>query len=223
VRDLLLGRPADAVAAFESRPATESAADFAVRVAGDLGASQLAIQGPPGAGTTHTGARMIAELASQGRKVGSVATGHKVIRKLLVDAAAAAVVRGVGMPAAHKCDEGDFTSCADVEALADNPEALAFIRQPGGRVLGGTAWLWARGEFRESVDVRFVDEAGQMSLANVLAVSEAARSVVLLGDPQQLDQPQRASHPEGADASALEHLLAGHQTIPAGKGLFLPI
>jgi superfamily I DNA and/or RNA helicase len=54
--------------------------------------------------------------------------------------------------------------------------------------------------------VLFVDEAGQMSLANVLAASQAARSVVLLGDPQQLDQPQRGSHPKGVDVSALEHM-----------------
>jgi uncharacterized protein len=73
----------------------------------------------------------------------------------------------------------------------------------------------------EALDVLFVDEAGQMSLANVLAVAQAAKSVVLLGDPQQLDQPLRGSHPEGADVSALEHLLAGAKTIPPEKGLFL--
>ena len=66
-------------------------------------------------------------------------------------------------------------------------------------VLGGTAWLWARPEFAKAVDVLFVDEAGQMSLANVLAVSHAAKSVVLLGDPQQLEQPQKGSHPEGVE------------------------
>jgi uncharacterized protein len=37
-----------------------------------------------------------------------------------------------------------------------------------------------------------------------------ARTVVLLGDPQQLDQPMQGSHPEGADTSALHHLLDGH-------------
>jgi uncharacterized protein len=73
------------------------------------------------------------------------------------------------------------------------------------------------------VDVLFVDEAGQMSLANVLAVSGAARNVVLLGDPQQLDQPQKGTHPEGVNVSALEHLLGEHQTIPADRGLFLPL
>ena len=73
------------------------------------------------------------------------------------------------------------------------------------------------------MDVLFVDEAGQMSLANVLAVSGAANSIVLLGDPQQLDQPQKGSHPDGVNASALEHILGAHQTIPADRGIFLPV
>jgi superfamily I DNA and/or RNA helicase len=71
------------------------------------------------------------------------------------------------------------------------------------------------------VDVLFVDEAAQMSLANVLAVSQGAKSVVLLGDPQQLEQPMQGSHPDGTNVSALDHLLGGHATIPADRGLFL--
>jgi uncharacterized protein len=74
---------------------------------------------------------------------------------------------------------------------------------------------------RDTVDVLFVDEAGQMSLANVIAVSTAARSVVLLGDPQQLDQPTQGSHPLGAGVSALEHVLDGQPTIDPSRGLFL--
>src|SRR5262249_46627968 len=86
----------------------------------------------------------------------------------------------------------------------------------------GTAWEWAREDYAGAVDVLFVDEAGQMSLANVLAVSQAAGSVVLLGDPQQLEQPQQGSHPEGTGVSALDHILQGHQTIPPDRGIFLP-
>ena len=67
----------------------------------------------------------------------------------------------------------------------------------------------------------FFSQAGQMSLANVLAVSQAAKNVVLLGDPQQLEQPVKGSHPDGAEVSALEHLLAGQKTISPDKGLFL--
>jgi superfamily I DNA and/or RNA helicase len=88
-------------------------------------------------------------------------------------------------------------------------------------VIAGTGWLWAREQFAGSIDVLFVDEAGQMSLANALAVAQAAKNLVLLGDPQQLDQPLKGSHPDGADVSALEHLLDGTRTIGADRGLFL--
>jgi uncharacterized protein len=73
------------------------------------------------------------------------------------------------------------------------------------------------------VDVLFVDEAGQLSLANTLAAAQSASSIVLLGDPQQLEQPQKGSHPPGVDVSALDHILQGHQTMPAEHGLFLPV
>ena len=85
----------------------------------------------------------------------------------------------------------------------------------------GTAWLWARAELKGSVDVLFIDEAGQMSLADVLAVSQAATSLVLLGDPQQLEQPIQGSHPDGTAVAALTHLLAGKPTLARESGLFL--
>src|SRR5207302_8352690 len=88
-------------------------------------------------------------------------------------------------------------------------------------VAAGTAWLWARSGLAGSVDTLFVDEAGQLSLANVLAVAGAARNLILLGDPQQLAQPSHATHPPGAGASALEHLLAGRATMPAAAGPLL--
>ena len=66
-----------------------------------------------------------------------------------------------------------------------------------------------------------VDEAGQLSLANAVAVSPAARNLVLLGDPQQLDQPLQGTHPPGAEASALGHVLGKDSTMPADRGLFL--
>jgi uncharacterized protein len=81
--------------------------------------------------------------------------------------------------------------------------------------------MWSRPEFVEAVDVLFVDEAGQMSLANVLAIAPSARSLVLLGDPQQLEQPIQGFHPPGTAVSALEHVLGGAATIPSDRGLFL--
>ena len=86
---------------------------------------------------------------------------------------------------------------------------------------GGTAWLWSREEMAGAVDVLVIDEAGQMSLANTLAVCQAARSLVLLGDPRQLDQPIQGVHPPGADVSALGHLLGGSATVDPSRGVFL--
>src|SRR5690606_11790994 len=99
-----------------------------------------------------------------------------------------------------------------------NEKALAAIGT-SCQVVAGTAWLWSRPDAFEAVDTLFVDEAAQMSLANVLAVSQAGRALVLLGDPQQLEQPIQGSHPEGTDVSALEHLLGGAATIGNEQGL----
>jgi uncharacterized protein len=71
------------------------------------------------------------------------------------------------------------------------------------------------------VDVLFVDEAGQMSLADVLAVSQSAKSVVLLGDPRHLEQPLQGTHPPGVAVSALQHILDTHETMPSDRGLFM--
>ena len=108
----------------------------------------------------------------------------------------------------------------DLQFVTDNAETLEAL-EAGCHLAGGTAWLWARPEFNEAVDVLFVDEAAQMCLANVLAVSQAARNVVLLGDPRQLEQPIQGSHPEGTEVSALDHILGTHATIPPDRGLFL--
>jgi Protein of unknown function (DUF2813) len=86
-----------------------------------------------------------------------------------------------------------------------NEDLFAALSGGAASVGGGTAWLWSRPDAFETVDVLFVDEAAQMALANVLAVSQAAKAVVLIGDPQQLDQPMQGSHPEGTDVSALDH------------------
>lgn len=171
--------------------------------------SVLPIQGPPGAGKTFTGARMICELVNCGKKVGITAVGHKVIRKLLDGVLEAAHEMNVaGVTCAHRM-EGDGSGTGPVREIGTNDEALRDLQRGAIKVLGGTPWLWSRADLMESVDVLFVDEAGQMSLANVLACAPAGRSLVLLGDPQQLEQPQKGSHPEGSDISALAHLLDG--------------
>ena len=86
--------------------------------------------------------------------------------------------------------------------------------------MGGTAWLWASSESQESVDILMVDEAGQFAIANVLAVTQAAQSLVLLVDPQQLEQPTKGSHPDGVGLSALQLVLGASETMPLGAAFF---
>src|SRR6202051_4986170 len=153
-----------------------------------------------------------------GRKVGTTATSHKVIRRLLDEVVKAGAELGVSLRCIQKTgdgEDGDSITCTD-----SNDEVFASLGS-GCQVAAGTAWLWGRREAFESVDVLFVDEAAQMSLANVLAVSQASLSLVLLGDPRQLDQPTQGTHPEGTGVSALDYILNGRLTIGPEQGLFL--
>jgi uncharacterized protein len=219
---LLAARPRLRTGSFVMGP-EETAVDFAVRAVSDLDRTVLAIQGPPGSGKTYSGARMICALIAQGRTVGITATGHKVIRNLLEAVSKEAARCGAVVRLAQKTeDDGLSAASAGITILDDNAQALSALQSGTANVVGGTAWLWARPEMQGAVDVLFVDEAGQMSLANVLAVTGAAGSIVLLGDPQQLDQPQKGTHPDGVGASALEHILGGLRTVPADRGIFLP-
>jgi superfamily I DNA and/or RNA helicase len=182
--------------------------------------SLLPIQGPPGSGKTYSGARMITELVRGGKRVGITAVSHKVISKLLQGACEAARKTGLQLRAAQKANDDD--GCADpMVRQLNNKEIPEALTSNALKVLAGTPWLWARQDAVGSIDVLFVDEAGQMSLADVLAISRAANSVVMLGDPQQLNQPQQGVHAPGVDVSALAHLLNGRATIDPEKGLFL--
>jgi predicted RecB family nuclease len=221
-RDLLLRSPPRLIAGQRLKmDPDETSLQAACRLGLALDRSLLPIQGPPGAGKTFTGARMICALVNQGKKVGITAVSHKVICKLLDEVIGAArEMNSAGVACGHRKEGADCDS-RPVHEFGTNEEALQSLQGGGVNVLGGTPWLWCREEFSDSVDVLFVDEAGQMSLANVLACAPAGKNLVLLGDPQQLEQPQSGHHPEGSDISALAHLLDGRRTISEGQGLFL--
>jgi predicted RecB family nuclease len=222
IRDLLLGRP-PRTAALEGEPLRrpgETDLDAAVRLALELDRTVLAIQGPPGSGKTYSGARMICRLIAAGKRVGITANSHKVIGNLLrevFDAAGDTVD-------AKAVQRGDAERILDDERVIlgkDNAFVRAQLDAGLANLAAGTSWLWASDAMANAVDVLFVDEAGQVALANVVAMAGAADSIVLLGDPQQLDQPLHGTHPPGADRSALAHVLDGDSTIRPDRGLFL--
>jgi uncharacterized protein len=220
-RDLLLGLAPRLRSGARLREHGEDTLAAARRLARDLDGGVLAIQGPPGAGKTYTGARMICELVRAGKRVGVSAVSHKVIRNLLEAARAAAEEEGIELDCIQKTGDEPRADSDRITEVTDNAAVRDALAAGTACVAGGTAWMWSREDFASAVDVLFVDEAGQMSLADVTAVAQAGRSLVLLGDPQQLEQPQQGSHPEGTNVSALEHLLQGAHTIPDDRGLFL--
>ncbi|HKQ80583.1 MAG TPA: TM0106 family RecB-like putative nuclease [Steroidobacteraceae bacterium] len=215
-RDLLLRR---SPVVSPVRHAGETTLAAATRLAPMLSSGVLPIQGPPGAGKTYTAARMICELVRARKKVGITANSHKVIRNLLNEVVKAADDLNVDISCVQKPGEPE-EDVHRIRFARKNEDVFAALAG-NCDVAGGTSWLWARKEAFESVDVLFVDEAAQMSLANVLAVAHACKTLILVGDPQQLEQPTKGSHPEGTDVSALHHMLGGKPTIEAEQGLFL--
>ncbi len=197
-------------------PLPQDDAGAARELVSQLDDSYLVVQGPPGSGKTWLGARLIVSLLAQGRRVGVAAMSHKSIHNLLHEVERVAREEGVefrGLKKGAKY-EGPFIETSDNQQRFSEPDEDVLL-------LAGTSWLFSREEMEGVVDTLFVDEAGQVSLADALAMATCARNLVLLGDPQQLAQVSQGTHPEGAAASALEHVLAGDDTIPPERGLFL--
>jgi len=222
-RDLLFGLPPRVGQWIDEDLCRAGETDLAAarRLALSLDHTTLAIQGPPGSGKTYAGARMICTLLAAGKRVGITGTSHKVIGNLLTAVLEAAAAEGVEVRPVQRGDPDQVLIDDRVTRGKDAADVRARLDDGRATLAAGTSWLWASTKMPEAVDVLFVDEAGQISLANVVAMARATDSLVLLGDPQQLDQPMKGSHPPGADRSALAHVLAGDATMPPTRGLFL--
>jgi uncharacterized protein len=195
--------------------------ESAVKHALAIDRSVLAVQGPPGTGKTHDGAGMIVALVRAGKRVGITANSHKVITNLLSHVCDAAREADVQLHAVQKNDDEDGSRDPLVRLTNDNDEVLRALTSGEANVAAGTHWLWSRPAMVGAVHVLFVDEAGQMSLANVLAAAPSCNGIALLGDPRQLDQPIKGVHPAGTAVSALGHILGDRVTLGTEQGLFL--
>ncbi len=222
-RDLLLRRPPrvgqpTGAALFE---AGEDVQDVARSLVMKLDESYLAIQGPPGSGKSTVGAQMIVDVVQAGKRVGVTAASHKVIGELLSKVAEIATARGVHVRIGQRTSGDEPATCDAATPYADAAGARDAILGGELDVLGATAWQWARTDMQASVDVLFIDEAGQFALADAIAVALGASNLVLLGDPQQLEQVVQGTHPPGVARPALGHVIDGARVMPAEYGLFL--
>ncbi|NNC95281.1 MAG: TM0106 family RecB-like putative nuclease [Chitinophagales bacterium] len=181
----------------------------------------LPIQGPPGTGKTFTAAHMICELVLSGKKVGITAQSHSVIRNLLQKLHE---VRSECYPdfdckivkqrkTGSTEEDNDWMSHMRTGDIKKNNEDI--------HVTAGTHWLWSSPEMQKSIDVLFIDEAGQFALADAIACAHATDSMVLLGDPQQLENVSTGVHPPEIQVSVLGYWLNEEKVINTGEGLFL--
>ncbi|MGZ8777375.1 MAG: TM0106 family RecB-like putative nuclease, partial [Mycobacterium sp.] len=218
VTDILLRRTPRTISGGGLPRGEEIAEDIAEVLAEallDLDSSYLAVHGPPGTGKTFTSAKVIARLVNKhALRIGVVAQSHAVVENLL------GCVIEAGVPPDRV---GKKKSAGAPWREVDEKDYAAFIAGTEGCVIGGTAWDFANSGRvpRLALDLLVVEEAGQYSLANTIAVAPSARNLLLLGDPQQLPQVSQGTHPEPVDTSALGWLIDGKHTLPAELGYFL--
>lgn len=225
VEDLLLRRPPrirGISAGTELIPSGDELVSATVDIIGNMDDTVLAIQGPPGTGKTYTAARAIARLVQLGYRIGVTANSHKAVLNLLHAVHKALPAECEDVPLYKVGGEVDdpLIQNGDIQHISESKKAASVICDQAV-VVGGTAWLFARDELQRRFDYLFVDEAGQFSLANAVAVGISTRNLILVGDQRQLAQPTLGSHPGESGMSALEYLLNGHETIPPELGVFL--
>jgi AAA domain len=179
----------------------------------------LPIQGPPGTGKTYISSHAILALIRMGKRVAVTSNSHKAIDNLLSAVAKQAREAGVELKAIKKITNGEGPDDPAIDVTSANDDA----RLEDYPLVGGTAWLFARSEHDQKFDYLFVDEAGQVSLANIVATGTAAQNIVLVGDPMQLAQPIQGVHPGHSGSSVLAYLLDGVSAMPADRGIFLPV
>ncbi len=188
----------------------------------NLNNSTLCIQGPPGSGKTFTAAHAIVALLQRNKTVGVSSNSHKAILKLMGEVAKVARQKGVALKAAKIGGDRDDPLLQNTAFQYWGTAKDLFLGGAAAfNLIGGTAWAFSIPEAVDTLDYLFVDEAGQVSVANLVGMAPSTNSIVLIGDQMQLAQPIQGAHPGESGKSLLEYLLQDHQTIPEDFGIFL--
>jgi predicted RecB family nuclease len=187
----------------------------------DLNESYLIIQGPPGTGKSYTSSQIIKQLVQDNPdiKIAISSNSHKAIDGLLISVAKE--LKGK-IPLYKKLSSGNLSE-EMLELGIENSGKAKTKREKklqSSYITAGTVYAMM-GE--DPVDYLFIDEAGQVSLANLFIMSLIAKNIIIIGDQQQLEQPIQAEHAGDSGKSILEYCLDHTPIVPKDKGFFLPI
>ena len=190
--------------------------DESINAVKKLNSSFLLIQGPPGAGKTYTSAKIILSLIKDKKKVGINSNSHKAINNLLLKIEELAAEENFKF-------EGFKKSSKEVDKFNGKNirESRIELVTKNCLIYAGTAWLFSDARLDQQLDYVFIDEAGQVSLANSIAIATTTKNIVLIGDQMQLSQPIKGTHSKNSGKSSLNFLLEDHDTIPLNRGIFL--
>ena len=197
----------------------EDLVEGTIRAVSNLDRSTLCIQGPPGSGKTYTAAKVILHLLKAGKSIAICANSHKVITNLMARIAKLAKAEGFDFKGAKI--GGDSEDEIFQYQSIHFKQSVDLALPPDTRLVGATAFQLSRESAIGKFDYLFIDEAGQMSLANLIAIARCTDNLVLVGDPMQLEQPMQGSHPGESGCSALNYFLNGQATVPPEMGIFL--
>lgn len=197
----------------ESKDITEES----IKVIKQMNKTCLSIQGPPGTGKTYNSAKIIIELMKEGKKVGVSSNSHEAIKTLLSAIEEQAIkekfkFKGLKKSSSTNLFEGKFI----IDWIKDKP-----IDFSNFSLFAGTAWFFSNIRMNQKLDYLFIDEAGQVSLANTISMATSSKNLVLIGDQMQLSQPIRGTHDGYAKLSSLDYILEDRDTIPPEQGIFL--
>lgn len=200
--------------------AHEDTVTACVRIARNMENSTLCIQGPPGTGKTYTASHMIAALLRDGKNIGVTSNSHHAILNVMKACAETMHGQLSAIKAGGDAENPVFEDYPGIRYVSSGPDAAAAYERG---LIGGTAWLFSRPDMEDRLDYLFVDEAGQVSIANLAGMCRATKNIVLIGDQMQLSQPIQGSHPGESGQSLLEYLLQDHAVVPPELGVFLGI
>ena len=184
----------------------------------NLDKSYLFLQGPPGTGKTFLTAKVIYNLLKDGKKIAITSNSHKVIHNLLDRIEENAInekFKYKGLKKSSSSNKDSKYETANIKSL----DKILDIKEI--QLLAATRFELAKDAYDQVFDFIFIDEAGQISIADTIASTLCAKNIILIGDPQQLPQPSQIIHPDNSGNSILEFLLDGKNTVLNDYGVFL--